>query len=80
VLQKLGFFPSSDEMVKAPTLLGLVESANLNHWTACVNVNASINAPEFEFCQQDITGKFTIKIVEVLLYTVELGYNVIKGT
>jgi hypothetical protein len=32
-VSETGFFPSSGEGRKTPTILGLLERANLNHWT-----------------------------------------------
>jgi hypothetical protein len=45
------------------TLLGLLERANLNHWTTHVCITTAIYIPETRLCQREITGKYAIKTV-----------------
>jgi hypothetical protein len=60
---KLDLFPSSGRGGETPTQLGLLERANLNHWTTYVTITTTIYIPEIRVCQQEVTGKCTIKIV-----------------
>jgi hypothetical protein len=47
---------------ETPIPLGPSERANLNHWTSYGSITTAIYTPEIRICQQEITGKFTIKI------------------
>jgi hypothetical protein len=42
MFSKLYLFPSSGEERETPTLLGLLESTNLNHWTTYVSMITAI--------------------------------------
>jgi hypothetical protein len=42
---------------ETPTLLGLLERGNFNHWTTHVRFTTAIEIPETRICQREITGK-----------------------